>query len=258
MIKILQAGVAKSGNYWLYQILKELYKYNYELSEINSFIKSVPEYNKLKKEELSYKDQVNIDTVEINKNHTNLYVSSIFKRKITNLDEYVKKASIIWTHSEFNSGAKKLIASVDKVIYIVRDPRDVFLSKINFAFGNYSLKYLKKRTNKKNFRKNRVFSSSFRWTFHICRAILFKKKYPNKIYFVFYENLLSNPTKEIKKLADFLEFDLDYQYIKNIALKTSASFLRKEDSSHVSKTISLYKWKSKINEQEAKIIDIRS
>ena len=53
----------------------------------------------------------------------------------------------------------------------------------------------------------------------------------------------------------FFEFDLDYQYIKNIALKTSASFLRKEDSSHVSKTISLYKWKSKINEQEAKIIN---
>ena len=39
------------------------FKYNYELSEINSFIKSVPEYNKLKKERNWLRElRVNIDS----------------------------------------------------------------------------------------------------------------------------------------------------------------------------------------------------
>ena len=256
MIKTLQAGVAKSGNYWLYNIIQELYKTKYDI--IPSYIKSHSEYENLKKYKLSYDNQVDIDTIAFNNKKLWFYVSSIFKEEITNNNVYFDKTSVVWTHSELNNGFNKIIHHLDKVVYIIRDPRDVFNSKINFAFSDYSQKYLKKRIDINKFRRNRLHTSIINWNSHVIKALKQKEKYPDKIHIVCYETLLENPFLEIKNLSIFLSFNISSKLISNIVDSTSAKKLRLKDKGHVSKTIYLYKWKNTLDENEKKTFINRS
>lgn len=250
MIKTLQAGVAKSGNYWLYKIIQEIYKTKYDI--IPSYIKLHSEYENLKNHKLSYDNQVDIDTIAFNNKKLWFYVSSIFKEEIINKNDYFDKTSVVWTHSELNNGFNKIIHHFDKVVYIIRDPRDVFNSKINFAFSEYSQKYLKKRTDIDKFRKNRLHTSTINWNSHVMKALKNKEKYTDKIHIVFYENLLENPFLEIKNLSNFLDFNISSKLISNIVDSTSAKKLRLKDKGHVSKSIYLYKWKNTLDENEKK------
>ena len=256
MIKTLQAGVAKSGNYWLYNIIQELYKTKYDI--FPSYIKSHSEYENLKSHKLSYDNQVDIDTIAFNNKKLWFYVSSIFKEEITNNNVYFDKTSVVWTHSELNNGFNKIIHHLDKVVYIIRDPRDVFNSKINFAFSDYSQKYLKKRNDINKFRRNRLHTSVINWNSHVIKALKQKEKYPDKIHIVFYETLLENPFLEIKNLSIFLGFNISSKLISNIVDSTSANKLRLKDKGHVSKNIYLYKWKNTLDENEKKTFISRS
>lgn len=245
---ILQSGVAKSGNYWLYKILDAIYT---EANiECRSYIRNHSKYKTLKDLKLSFKEQASIDTIKFNSNKLKLYVSNIYEEQIKDPSDYFDKCSIVWTHTEFNRYFYEFEKDISKIIYLVRDPRDVFLSKVNFAFGDYSQKFRKKRKDKNGFRKNRRYTSSIRWLYHNYLAIRYKSRYPDKIHFTHYENLLSSTKLEVKKILEFLQIELKEEQIESIITKTSAKFLSEENQGHISPNINIYKWKNILTQSE--------
>ncbi len=134
-MKILQNGYPKSGNYWLYKIIDNIYKQ--ASIEKYSFIKNHPIYDIAKHWELSYPQQVDIDMIDVLYVGTFFRISSVFRRKIADFSQYVNQTSHVWSHSNYCEKSAGVFNHFDKVIYIIRDPRDVLISSANFAFTPY-------------------------------------------------------------------------------------------------------------------------
>ena len=94
---------------------------------------------------MSYKEQAEIDTIKFDSNKLKIFISNIYEKEISNPTDYFKSCSLAWTHTEFNKFFYTFENNISKIIYIIRDPRDVFTSKVNFVFSDYSLKYRQKR-----------------------------------------------------------------------------------------------------------------
>ncbi len=86
-MKILQSGVPKCGNLWLYNILQKI------LSRIgnptSSFIEQQPVYQIAKSWDLNYPEQARIDVLEITDLQCRYRISSIFQMPIDNMQEYL-------------------------------------------------------------------------------------------------------------------------------------------------------------------------
>ena len=113
--KILQAGVAKSGNFWLYQMLYRML--TAAGVALESIIKNQEEYDDLSKLELSFKGQVDIDTIEIFEDGVDLVVSKIFRKRL-HYPESSDANYLFWTHSIFNEGWQAFLKPNDKIVYI--------------------------------------------------------------------------------------------------------------------------------------------
>ena len=121
-MRILQAGRAKSGNFWLYTIIKTIVtKAGHDWS---GYVQTQPIYEIARHWELSYRDQAAIDVLDIERYRCYYRISSIFRMPIDDIDEYLSKCTLVWTHSSFCEQSAEVLPKFDKVVYVVRDPRD--------------------------------------------------------------------------------------------------------------------------------------
>ncbi len=74
-----------------------------------------------------------------------------------------------------------------KFIHLVRDPRDTHISLFNTRFVSPSITYNTKR-----------------WVHSVKTLDLYSKQFPNQIYTLRYEDLVSDPEKYLKEICDFL------------------------------------------------------
>ncbi len=97
-IMLLQIGPPKCGNYWLYNILQQIYR----LKGIpyRSFISNHPVYREAKNWDFSHSLQAGIDLIDIESGKCFYRISSIFRTPIHDLDEYLAQTNHVWTHSE--------------------------------------------------------------------------------------------------------------------------------------------------------------
>lgn len=87
-----------------------------------------------------------------------------------------------------------------KIIHIIRDPFDVIESILR-------IKEEKKR-------EKRLVSYVFIWKRSLQAGLKYYRKYPNNYCFLKFENLLNDTERVIKKLANFLEINFDYNLLK--------------------------------------------
>jgi len=140
---ILQSGVPKSGNFWLYEILENcLQKAGLSRS---SFIQNQPIHRIAQNWELSYNKQVDIDVLDITDDGCFYRISSIFRHPVLDIDDYLQRTTHVWTHSSFCDTSRDVLPKFDKIVYIIRDPRDAALSHARFVLTPYmKTPYMKK------------------------------------------------------------------------------------------------------------------
>lgn len=247
MIRVLQAGVEKSGNYWLFNIIKELLLLE-GIDSLNGNSTKLGIGNKYKEEELSYKDQHYIDTVETRFGKLHQIISSIYSEEVQDIPAFVENTNYIWTHSGFDDKVRLLSESMTHVVYLVRDPRDVAISKSKFAFKPYSLnkRWSNPGKSPEDYLKNRFERIMIKWANHVAGY----SKAPN-VHFIFFENLFLDFQGEIKRLADYLGISVTKEQLATIEQKVSADSLRKKDPNHVRKG-KIGNWR---NYKDNKIID---
>ena len=140
-MRILQAGVPKSGNFWLYRLLRSITRESG--MEHRSFIQEHPIYEIARELELGFAGQADVDCLNIEPEacYCRINGGAVFYERIGDIDEYVSRCSHVWTHSPICQRSFDVLRKFDKVIYIIRDPRDVAVSMSQWVFTPYFVKY---------------------------------------------------------------------------------------------------------------------
>ena len=258
---ILQAGVPKSGNYWLYSIIKNILASAGETHR--SFIQHHPIQAQAHNWQLSFAGQSSMDFLSIEGGKCYCRISSVFKEEIADIDSYVKQCSQVWTHSTLNAFARTILPKFNKIIYIIRDPRDVAISYSKFAFTEHKLKNGSPHyeQNPESYLANRIEEMTRQWVQHVGGYLKYQTEL--NIYPIFYERLLHDFDRELAQLLAYLEIELDaakiVQIKRNVAFKTmkqqSPKHLRKGSSGQWQEKLSS-RQKQKIERVAAPMLDL--
>lgn len=231
-MKVLQNGLPKSGNYWLYSILSQIL----DKAEIpkKSFIQSNPIYELSKTWLHSHPDQAGMDVLDIENRKQFMRVSSYYKYPISDIDEYIENNRLVWTHSRFIPDNAEIYEKFDKVVYIIRDPRDVAISMAHFAFTPYRLNaHHNPYENVEAYLEDNFVKHITGWCQHVGSHLMSGAL--DNVHVVFYEDLKQNFTAELGRLLDYLELDLSDFDKEEIQKLTSVSHMSKKSKGHVRK-----------------------
>lgn len=242
-MKILQAGVPKSGNYWLYTINKHLI----EKSDVvySSYIQNQPIYEIAREWELSQSNQAQVDVLDITPNQIINRISRIYEMPIDDFDAYLNQTTISWTHSKFYQECVNIYGRFDKLIYIIRDPRAVALSAAKFQKKEYSKVFLGSLgVDPQEYLDQNLEFMLKKWVFDVISYLEISKEID--IYTVHYENLKINPSKEIRNLANYLSISITPEQLENIVDAVSLKSMKENNPEHVRKG-KLYEWKEKLS-----------
>lgn len=227
---LLQNGCPKSGNYWLYKILS----LTLDAAGVpqKSYIQNHPIQAAASTWQLSHPDQVGLDVLDIEPDHNFCRIASYFREPIESISEYVKSNRLVWSHSRYIPDSAEVYDQFDKIVYIIRDPRDVAISMAHFAFTPYRLRTAYNPfASPDEYLKNRLVNSLSGWTQHVGSHVLAPPR--SNLHFVFYERLRSDFDTEFARLIDFLEVDVNAAQRAEIRDEVSVKSMKAKSSGHV-------------------------
>lgn len=222
-MRVLQAGVDKSGNYWLWRILRLL------MDEAGiprkSWILNDPIYQVSKTWELSFPEATELDVINWDTAPALAYevgsydtqplrersyyycVIPMYRRRIQDLDEYVQANTHLWTHAPWHDHLPKdLLGGIDKVVYIIRDPRDVMVSGAHFIDNEYCRREFGIPRVPLVHRYRRLLRNCPEWAVHVAGWVAHAPEIG--LHIVSYEGLVTDLPFQLRRLAAYLELDL--------------------------------------------------
>ncbi|MHA2427308.1 MAG: sulfotransferase domain-containing protein, partial [Candidatus Hermodarchaeia archaeon] len=184
---ILQIGVPRSGNLWLHNILREILQR--AGIERKGFVKKHPIYSEALTWE-HFSEQAEIDLIEVTNGQVN-FRKGAFVQNVENLDRYLIDCTQVWTHSPRDSKNEQVYRKFGKIIYILRDPRDVAISASRYVFSPFFRnQHPHEEVTPSDYLKNRLYENLLYWVRHVGGYLLHRKTMD--IHFIFYENLLND------------------------------------------------------------------
>jgi len=234
----------KSGNTWVRVLISNIINFNkIDFENPFGFIDQIESYPNVKHFSSLIKDFNNPDEMVPN------WINS------QNLLSLNKNIKIFKTHNMLGSFGKYRFTDLNNtagVIHIVRDPRNVVSSlKNHFSLNNINAakKFILAKNNWVYGRDTGVlptFISS--WKMHY----LSWKTFPNNYLLIKYEDLLKNPTNEIKKIYNYLKkfFDLNLKsedFDKIIKLSSFNNLKKNENEGKFKESLKHLSTQKKIN-----------
>lgn len=245
-MSILQCGVPKCGNFWLYQIIQQILTRTGQSTR--GFIEQQPIYALAREWDLNFPDQARIDVLGITDLQLSYRISSVFRMPLDDIQHYTAQAPHVWTHSPICQRSGEVLECFDKKVYIIRDPRDRALSAAKYYCSPYMLKYFPQEEKdprlflQKNFRK-----LMHEWVWHVFDHLRLSRQY--NIHITFFEGFLSRFQQELSRLLQYLGLELSES--EKIAMEQALSFsrLKKKNPKHLKKGTSGY-WMDQLTEEQ--------
>ena len=227
---VLQAGVPKSGNLWLYQILESVWA---EAGlECRRFITGHPIYAEAKAWPLSYPEQASVDVLDFERGRTFCRISSRFREEVGDLPGYCGRASHVWTHSAIGGADLPQLGRFDRIVYILRDPRDVAISMARFAFTPYMVEHYPHRSRSpEEYLERHLTKLAKYWVQHV--ASWLRQRGHLVLRFVCYERLLAELPGELDGLLGFLRLELDAAARQRVQAAVSFAAMRTSRPNHL-------------------------
>ena len=245
-LRILQVGLAKSGNLWLYKILQGCLVQAGLPTQ--SFIQNQPIHKVAQDWNLSYDEQADIDVIDITNRGCFYRISSIFRHPILDFDHYVQETTHVWSHSSFCDHCRTVFPKFDRLVYIIRDPRDAALSHARFMLTPYMKTYYPNEFESvEEYLDERLESKLRRWVEHV--APYLEKGSKLNIHFVFYERFLHNFAEELDRLLDYLGLSLNAEARRAVQKAVTFQSMKQKDPEHVQKGKS-GKWIDQMTEDQ--------
>lgn len=251
-MNILQAGVPKSGNYWLYSIIRNILKEAGQ--QHRSYIQHHPIQSEVDKWELSFAGQSQMDFLNIEGGKCYCRISEVFKEEITDIDSYIAQCSQVWTHSTVDAVASQILSKFDKIVYIIRDPRDVAISYSKFAFTEHKLKNGSPHyeSNPESYLENRLEAMTRRWVQHVGGYLKYRSQL--NIYPIFYERWLQDFDNELVKLLAYLKIELSPEAIARIKHNVAFKTMKQQSPKHLRKGSS-GQWQNKLSVRQKQKVE---
>lgn len=245
-MKILQGGVPKCGNFWLYQIIQQILKRSGHSTD--SFIEQHPIYNLAKEWDLNFPEQCKLDVLEITDLQYSYRISSIFQMPIENLEEYVSRINHVWTHSPVCNRSGEAFSHFDKKVYIIRDPRDRAISAAKYYCSDYMLKYYPQpEADPQKFLHKNFASLMQEWVWHVWDHLRLSQKH--NIHIAFFEGFKMDFRNELDGLLNYLEVDLPENEKAELEEAVSFNTLKKKNPKHLKKGTSGY-WMDQLTDEQ--------
>lgn len=252
-MKLLQIGAPKSGNYWLYKIVRS----TYDLAgwPQPTYVEKQPIYQAARTWQLSYPEQAQTDVIDIEEDGVFWRISSRYREPITNLDAYLAQGSHFWTHSPFCGRSLEVMRKFDRLIFILRDPRDVLVSRAKFLMTPYMQEYYPHAyKSAEEFIEKNLEASIVAWM----RYVSFYLNYACQInmHVMFYENMIADLPGEISRFHAYLGLDPDADRVEAVRQQVTFEAMKGDSPGHVRQGRA-YGWaKSVPPEQQARVIRV--
>ena len=224
--KIIKMGYPKSGHLWLYQILRNIlelsegwqYRSYYEANPVMAAIRA------RKKSHYNLYDEIEVEegrcfVIGPSRSHEVI---------IDNLEDYLSHVSLVWSHSLVNDGNIAIFGRFPKVLYLVRDPRDVLVSMAYWV------------TRRDDVAAREVLLQRMdEWLVGWVRNLSGMLLYANRLspHFVFYEGLHSSFDNQYDDLTSYLGFDDPASIREKVRERTTFEYMKRQspDPLHVRK-----------------------
>lgn len=248
-MNLLQIGVPKSGNFWLFQILQNILRFSDRPTE--SFISQHPIQDLATTWDLNYPSQSTIDMIDITDLQVSYRISSIFRMPLTDWNEYLSRSSQVWTHSPVCKRSPDVFNRFDKKIYIIRDPRDVVLSASRYYCSPYMQKYFPHyETVPEEFLEKHLPALLQDWVWHVWDHLRLRKDH--NIHICFFEGFLLDFQQELDHLMEYLELPLSFELREKLQELVSFSTLKKTNPKHLKKGTS-GQWRSNLSQDQLEL-----
>src|SRR3972149_719710 len=179
---LLQSGLPKSGNLSLHKILQESLRLGG--IELRSFIQTHPIYQEAKTWP-GFEEQAGIDFIEVD-THGCYSRKGAFRQPIIDLDGYLKQCTHVWTHALWVPRCDEVFRKFEKIVYIIRDPRDVLVSASRYFFTPFmQAQHPQHEPDADTYRKHRLYEQVITWVQHTGGYLIHADEY--RIHFVYYE-----------------------------------------------------------------------
>lgn len=245
-MKILQGGAPKCGNFWLYQIIRQIMMQSGW--DHTSFIQKQPIYPIAETWDLNYPSQASIDVLEITDLQYSYRISSIFRMPIEDIRAYIAGANHVWTHSPICKRSGDLLNLFDKKVYIIRDPRDRAISASRYYCSDYMLKYYpQEEKSPERFLQKNFDALMHEWVWHVFDHLRLSQTY--NIHIAFYEGFLLDFKQELERLLIYLETDFTDVQKEDVEKAVSFSTLKKDNPKHLKKGSSGY-WMDQLTDEQ--------
>lgn len=247
---ILQAGIHKSGNFWLSRILRRIT--HHAGWEHRSWIQRHPIHPTARGWKLSYEGQADMDFLTIRPEGCYARLSNVWREPIEDVDAYVRACTHVWTHSPVVARSREVLPLFDRIVYIVRDPRDVAVSLSRFVFTRHV------RTNwpdhyeesPESFLRHALDGELRDWVCHVGGYLSIRPEIP--LHVVFYERFLHAFDAELRGLLAYLEIDLPDAAIDAIRREVSFETMHGRNPDHVRKGRS-WQWARQLSEPQKEL-----
>lgn len=234
---ILQSGFMKSGNFWLWNVIEALL----EQAGIprRSYLRNQPIYQVSKDWKLAFEGEGTIDFVNITRERQAYVIPPVFMWPIDDFDDYVRQCTHVWTHSDLMEGRERYFGAFSKIVFIVRDPRDISLSVQRFDGNAFRRKFYGTLADQPP-------EAALGWDQNVEGHLAGKDRF--KIHVVFYERLVHAWDAELDQLLAYLELELTPAQKQAVAERTRFAEMKKTSSLHVAKG-EAYGWARDLDEE---------
>jgi len=219
---ILQSGFMKSGNFWLWNILEAI------LAEAGvpkrSFIKQQPIYQVSKDWNLAFEGEGEIDFVNITRERRLYVIPPVFMWPIEDFPAYAAQCSHVWTHSDLMEGREPYFRVFDKIVFIVRDPRDIALSVQRFDGNAFRQMFY-------GTAPGQPVEPAIGWDHNVEGYLRARAQFG--IHVVFYERLVHDWDAELDQLLAYLGLALTDASKATVAARTRLGEMKKKSALHV-------------------------
>jgi aryl sulfotransferase len=229
---ILQVGMMRSGNLWTWKIIERAA----ELAgwERGRFVTGLPVYRTLK--EAKHIDSVHgdIDVLEILPNGYScaFLIPHLVRVRVDHFEDYLAKAWHVWTHSAWNRNSKNTYTKFSKIVYILRDPRDVLISLSQFYFSVAMNRDTPRvYQNPMAYLDANIEAHARIWTGHVGRHLLAKEELG--IHFLIYDRLLQDTETHVRDLLAYLNIPLSEADLQELLFEMKFEQLKPLDPNHL-------------------------
>lgn len=244
---VLQVGVYKSGNLWLWNLIEGILARG--SVEPRRYVKKQPVHALSLAWDREFSTITDVDFIAFRNGACFYLVGPSFQAPIDDLGDYVFSSTHAWSHSFHGKGAAGALARFDKIVYLVRDPRDCAVSYGHYHFTPFRRKhYPVPESSPAEYLERNLAPFMRAWSAHVGEFLLHRETLP--VHFVFYERLWASFDEEAGHLARYLGVTLDGASLESLRRENAIGLMKASDPDHARRG-GIGEWRAALTARQA-------